>query len=143
MTIQTNWKIKSPQKKKKIETKDEAEAARYKAAGYFQKKLKSGKIVLEKKFQKWELFQENVRIFLEALSFEDTESGQASWLGRYQIEQAIREKFGSKYNEVKFILALENIDITEDDEKTAKENDVYLWGSNYLKTCGDLFSIIG
>ncbi|MFA6533718.1 MAG: DGQHR domain-containing protein, partial [Patescibacteria group bacterium] len=60
-----------------------------------------------------------------------------------EIEQAIRERFGSKYNEVKFILALEEIDILEEDEKTARENDIYIWGSSYLKTGEDLFSLIG
>ena len=102
--------------------------------------MKSGRFILEKKLEKWEYFQEKVRVFLDALSFQDIESGQSSWLGRYQIdvvggyegtflvfecksankpkqkkltqeintfagkkteiERAIREKFGSKYNEV-------------------------------------------
>ena len=30
-----------------------------------------------------------------------------------KIENAIREKFGSKYNQVKFILAIEDIDISK------------------------------
>ncbi|HEY4479697.1 MAG TPA: DGQHR domain-containing protein [Candidatus Paceibacterota bacterium] len=178
------WKLPSPAKKKRIETKDKAEAARLKKDGYLQKKLKSGRIVLEKKFAKWELFQEEVRVFLEALGFQDTESGHSSWLGRYQIdvvggiegtflvfecksshdpklsktltkeinvfagkkieiEKAIREKYGAKYNEVKFVLALEDVHPTEDDIKTARENDIYLWGSSYLKTGKDLFTIIG
>jgi len=177
------WKLPIPQKRKRIETKDKKEASRLKKAGFSQKRTKSGKFVLEKKLEKWEYFQEKVRVFLDTLSFQDIESGQASWLGRYQIDvvggyegtflvfecksasqpkqkkltqeinifagkkaeigQAIREKFGSKYNEVKFILALEDIDISEDDEKTARDNDIYLWGSSYLKTGEELFSLIG
>lgn len=177
------WKLPLAHKRKRIETKDKKEAFNYKKAGFSQKKLKSGKFVLEKKLAKWEYFQEKVRVFLDALGFQDIESGQASWLGRYQIdvvggyegtflvfecksadqpkrkkltqeinifagkkaevEQAIREKFGSKYNEVKFILALEEIDISEDDEKTALENNIFIWGSNYLKTGEELFSLIG
>src|SRR3989344_4886001 len=177
------WKLPTPPKKKRVETKDKTEASRLKKDGFSQKKLKSGKFVLEKSFAKWELFQEEIRVFLESLGFQDTESGHSSWLGRYQIdvvggvdgtflvfeckssnhpklkkltqeinvfagkrieiEQAIREKYGAKYNEVKFILAVEDIHVTEDDIKTARENDVYLWGSNYLKTGRDLFTIIG
>lgn len=178
------WKLPTPPKMKRVETKDKVEASRLKKDGFSQKKLKSGKFVLEKKFAKWEFFQEEIRVFLDALGFQDTESGHSSWLGRYQIdvvggmegtflvfecksanqlkppkslasvinifagkkieiEQAIREKYGAKYNEVKFILALEDIHITEDDVKTARENDIYLWGSNYLKTGKDLFTIIG
>lgn len=60
-----------------------------------------------------------------------------------KIESAIREKFGSKYNEVKFILAIEDIDISETDEKLARDNDIYIWGSNYLKIASELYSIIG
>lgn len=176
-------KLPSPLKIKKIETKDSKEARNYQKAGFIQRKTKSGKFILTKKLEKWELFQEKVRVFLDALRFEDIESGQASWLGRYQIdvvggfdgtflvfecksasqpklkkltqeinifagkkaeiEQAIREKFNLKYNEVRFILALEDIKILEEDLKTAKENDIYIWGSKYLETGGDLYSIIG
>lgn len=177
------WKLPSPQKTKKIETKVRSEANNYKKAGFIQKKTRSGKFILLKRLEKWEIFQEKVRVFLEALRFDDIESAQASWLGRYQIdvvggfdgtfivfecksasqpklkkitqeinifagrkteiEQAIREKFKLKYNEVKFILALEDIKITEEDLKTAQENDIYIWGSKYLETGGELYSIIG
>jgi DNA sulfur modification protein DndB len=177
------WKLPSPPKIKRIETKDKKEAADFKKAGFSQKRMKSGKFVLEKRLEKWEFFQEKVRVFIDVLGFQDIECGQSSWLGRYQIdvvggyegtflvfecksanqpkrkkltqeinifagkkpeiEQAIREKFGSKYNEVKFILALDEIDISEEDEKTARENDIYIWGSSYLKTGEDLFTLIG
>jgi DGQHR domain-containing protein len=60
-----------------------------------------------------------------------------------EIEQAITKRFGLKYNEVKFILALEDIEVLGEDQKTARENDIYLWGSNYLKTGEELFSLIG
>ncbi|MFA6993367.1 MAG: DGQHR domain-containing protein [Patescibacteria group bacterium] len=177
------WKLPIPSKIKRIETKDKKEAASFKKAGFSQKRMKSGKFVLERKLPKWEYFQEKVRVFLDVLGFQDIECGQSARLGRYQIdvfggyegtflvfecksvnepkrktirqiindfagkkaeiEQAIRERFGSKYNEVKFILALEEIDILEEDEKTARENDIYIWGSSYLKTGEDLFSLIG
>ena len=177
------WKLPTAPKTKRIETKDKKEASDFKKIGFSQKRMKNGKFVLEKKLEKWEYFQEKVRVFLDALGFQDIESGQVSWLGRYQIdvvggyegtflvfeckssnqpkqkkltqeinifagkkteiEKAIREKFGSKYIEVKFILALEDIDISEEDEKTAKENDIYIWGSNYLKTGEELFTLIG
>src|SRR3989338_2733970 len=74
------WKLPIPQKIKKIETKDK------KKAGFSQKKQKNGKFVLEKKLKKWEYFEEKVRVFLDALGFQDIESGQSSWLGRYQID---------------------------------------------------------
>lgn len=80
------WKIPTAPKRKRIETKDKKEAARYKKAGFVLKKSKSGKFVLEKKLEKWEYFQERIRVFLDALGFQDIESGQASWLGRYQID---------------------------------------------------------
>lgn len=176
-------KLPAPQRIKKIETKDSKEAKNYKKEGFFQRKTRSGKFILTKKLEKWELFQEKVRIFLDALRFEDIESGQSSWLGRYQIdvvggfdgtflvfecksssqpklkkltqeinifagkkaeiEQAIRDKFNLKYNEVKFILALEDIKALDEDLKTAKENDIYVWGSKYLETGGELYSILG
>ena len=183
MLLNMIWKLPTPPKIKRIETKAKKEASNFKKVGFSQKRMKNGKFVLEKKLEKWELFQEKVRVFLDALGFQDLESGATSWLGRYQIdvagghegtflvfecksahqpklkrvtpeinnfagkkaeiEQAIREKFGSKYNEVKFILALEEIDISEEDEKTARENDIYIWGSHYLKTGADLFTLIG
>src|SRR3989338_8831015 len=177
------WKLPTPPKRKRIETKDKKEASNFKKAGFSQKRMKSGKFVLERKLEKWEYFQEKVRVFLDSLGFQDIESGQTARLGRYQIDvfggyegtflvfecksasepirktlrqiindfagkkteigQAIIEKFGSKYNEVKFILALEEIDISEEDEKTAPENDIHIWGSNYLKTGEELFTLIG
>src|SRR3989338_11172876 len=80
------WKLPTPPKMKRVETKDKVEASRLKKDGFSQKKLKSGKFVLEKKFAKWEFFQEEIRVFLESLVFQDTESGHSSWLGRYQID---------------------------------------------------------
>ena len=62
---------------------------------------------------------------------------------RAEIERAVKEQYKNKYNEIKFVLALDNIDITESEEKTAKENDIHIWGTNYLKTGEDFYSIIG
>lgn len=160
------WKLRSPEKRKIIETKDKAEAKKYKKLGYAQKELKTGQFILQKRLKRWEYFQEEVRVFIDSLGFQDVVSGQESWLGRYQIdvaggydgtflvfeckstdqpklkkitqeinifagekaeiEQAIKEKFGGKYNEVKFILALDDIDAPENDLKTARENDIYV-----------------
>src|SRR3989344_3490665 len=142
----------------------------------------------KKKLEKWEYFEEKVRVFLDALGFQDIESGQSSWMkkeeGRYQIdvvggydgtflvfecksssrsstqqtltqiinifagkkteiEQAIREKFGTKYNEVKFILALDDIEISKGEKETARKNNIFIWGNNYLKTGEELFQLIG
>jgi DNA sulfur modification protein DndB len=181
--IKPKWRVPNPPNKKRIETKNKREASILKKLGFVQKKLRSGRFILEKKLAKWELFQEKLRILLEVLGFQDIECGQTSWLGRYQIdvvggyggtfvifeckssgqpklkkltqeinvfagkkaeiEKAVKEKFRAKYNEVKYVLALEDIDILESDEKTAQENDIYIWGSNYIKTAEDLFSIIG
>jgi DNA sulfur modification protein DndB len=181
--IKPKWKVPNPPRKKRIETRDKKEASRLKRLGFIEKRLKSGRFILEKKLAKWEIFQEKIRILLEVLGFQDIECGQASWLGRYQIdvvggyegtfvvfeckssgqpklkkltqeinvfagkkaeiEKAIKEKFVKKYNEVKYILAVEDIDVSENDEKTAKENDICIWGSAYIKTAEDLFSVIG
>jgi len=181
--IKPKWRIPNPPSRKRVETRARKEASKLKRLGFVQKKLRSGKFILEKKLAKWEIFQEKVRILLEVLGFQDIECGQISRLGRYQIdvvggyegtfvvfeckssgqpksknitkiindfagkkveiEKAIKESFGSKYNEVKYVLVLEDIDISEKDEKTAQENDIYIWGSNYIKTAEDLFSIIG
>jgi len=181
--IKPKWKVPNPPNRKRVETRDKKEASKLKRTGFVQKKLRSGRFILEKKLAKWEIFQEKIRILLELLGFQDIECGQISRLGRYQIDvmggyegtfivfeckssskpksknikkiindfagkkveiqKAIREIFGSKYNEVKYVLALEDIDISEKDEKTAKENDIYIWGSNYIKTVEDLFSVIG
>lgn len=40
-------------------------------------------------------------------------------------------------------MALEEIDISVDDERTARDSDIFIWGTNYLKAGEDLFSIIG
>ena len=181
--IKPKWRVPNPPSRKRVETRDKKEASKLKGLGFVQKKLRSGRFILEKKLAKWEIFQEKIRILLEVLGFQDIECGQASWLSRYQIdvvggyegtfivfecksssqpklkkltqeintfagkkaeiEKAIKEKFGTKYNEVKYILVLEDIDIPESDEKTARENDIYIWGSVYLKTAEGLFSIIG
>lgn len=182
------WKLPIPQKIKKFETKDKKEASLLKKAGFSQKKQKNGKFILEKKLEKWEYFEEKVRVFLDALGFQDIESGQSSWMkkeeGKYQIdvvggydgtflvfecksssqsstrqtltqiinifagkkieiEQAIREKFGTKYNEVKFILALDDLEISKGEKETARKNNIFIWGNNYLKTGEELFQLIG
>ncbi|MFA6533913.1 MAG: hypothetical protein WCT37_01935, partial [Patescibacteria group bacterium] len=63
------WKLPIPSKIKRIETKDKKEAASFKKAGFSQKRMKSGKFVLERKLPKWEYFQEKVRVFLDVLGF--------------------------------------------------------------------------
>ncbi len=177
------WKLPAPIKKRKIETSDKQEASRLKKLGFTQKTLSGDRYVLEKKLQKWEIFEEKIGVLLDSLGFEDTAVGSTSWLGRYQIdaaggyegtflvfeckstgqprqkkittelnifagkraeiERAIREKYKTKYNEVKFIMAIDDMAINELDERTAKENEIYLWGSSYLKTSEELFSLIG
>ena len=74
------WKLPTPPKRKRIETKDKKEVSTFKKAGFSQKRTKSGRFVLEKKLEKWEYFQENVRVFLDAIGFQDIESVQVSWL---------------------------------------------------------------
>ncbi len=182
---QSKWKVPSPQKNKlveiELENKDEIES--FKKVGFLIKKTDNGKIILEKKFKKWELFQERVRILLEILGFDDIESGYNSWLGRYQIDavggkngtllvvecksadqpkkksianeidifkgkqieinKAIAEKYGSKYNEVRYVLVVDDIDIDPKDIETARVNDVYLWCSRYIDVLERLYKVIG
>jgi DNA sulfur modification protein DndB len=176
-------KIRSPPSKKTEETLDPKKAEKLKKEGYSCRVQKSGKFILTKKLAKWEIFEEKVRIFLEALNFKDVDSGQGSWLSRYQIdacggyektflvieckssenpklkklineintfsgkkaeiESAIKEKFGNKYAQVKYVLAIDDIEISDKDKISAKENDIYIWGSNYIKTGHELYSILG
>lgn len=62
---------------------------------------------------------------------------------KLKIMEGVRERFGTKYDEVKFILALEDAEINEENAKLARDNDIFVWGEDYLKTAESLFSIIG
>lgn len=170
--------LPKPISKKRIETTDKKEASRLKKLGFTEKQISGTSFVLEKRLEKWEVFQERVGVLLEALGFEDIAVGQSSWLGRYQIDvvggydgtflvfeckssnepklkkltteinifsgkkaellKAIKEKFGQKYSEIRFVLAIDDIEISEKDEETARENDVFLWGSSYLQASGEI-----
>ncbi len=181
--MQANWQLLRPLKRKVFETTEKEEAERFAKQGYSVRHLADGRYRVQKRLAKWEYFQERVKLLLQALGFEDVESGQASWLGRYQIdvvggydgtllifecksadqpklkkltkeinifagkkaeiEQAVREKFKAKYNEVKYILAVDHLEFSTEDLVTAHEGGVYIWANNYLKAADDLYSMVG
>src|SRR6056297_2146612 len=142
------FQIPNPKKSWTIKVnKDEAQQYEKRLSQPFKKEeLRDGKVKFKKNLNKWEVFEERIRLLLEYCEFEDISSGPSSIFGGYQIdvaggyqgtfivvecksaeelqsksmkqvltefdgkkkkvEEDVKDKFGDKYNEVRYVLAL-------------------------------------
>lgn len=62
---------------------------------------------------------------------------------RGTIIRNVRQKFGNKYKNIIFILALRDIDYSEKDVEYASDSGVFLWGEIYIEILKEFYKIFG
>jgi DNA sulfur modification protein DndB len=60
-----------------------------------------------------------------------------------EIASAVAEKYGARYSEIKFVLALDGIDYGQPEEEYAARNGIKIIGDAYLAMLGQLVGLVG
>lgn len=59
------------------------------------------------------------------------------------LRRAVRSRFGGKYKEIKFIVAMKGIEVSEEDEDEARNQGITVWDERYIDMNKKLFKSAG